>query len=254
MQDTPFYFHTSRNLLVAIGDLFNEISVTRSDTDGNIVQTTKVPISISRKQKFLARLREDIRKQGGDQANIEIALPRLSYDFVSFDPDPTRMRSGTGYTKKINTAGDVLKQLNPIPYTVGIELTAYTYTVDEMLQILEQISPYFKPDFNLTLIEIPEMEDHIDIPLILDGVGPDDTFEGSYDDQRLIQWSFAFTAKTFIYPPIEVTGVIKKALITMIDDTTDRLRELEKITVYVDPLTANEDDPHNIVTTIETMT
>ena len=54
-----FYHQRIKKCVAVFGTLFNDIYIGRIGTDGNIVSTTKVPLSYAPKQKFLERLKEN---------------------------------------------------------------------------------------------------------------------------------------------------------------------------------------------------
>lgn len=244
-----FYFHALRNLVVAFGDLFNNIHVKKIDADNNEHEDYVVPITVARKQRFLARMRKEISKVT-TSPGIRLALPIISYDMVSVDYDAERAISPTGYQRgPSTTTSKSLKQFNPRPYNVGFELTIYTMNMDEMLQILEQILATFKPDFNLSIMDVPDLNIQRDVPIKIESVSPEDTYEGTLDeDYRLIQYTISFMAQSYIYPPVQDINVIKTSIANIHEK--DGL-QLQKYTYEVNPITADENDPHTIDVTIE---
>ena len=216
LDDSPFYFHTMRNLVVVFGDVFNGIRVTKEDSAGNTVKTLTVPLAFSRRQKYLSRLREDQRKDADSTAaTIELSLPRMSYDIVGIDPNNgNRLNPRTLQMREISTVGveDYLKQMSGTPVTISMELSIYTYSLDEMLQIVEQIIPYFVPDFNVNILDIPELNIRKDVPIKLENISPTDSFEGLMDEYRIIEWTIGFTTDIEIYPAIQQGGVIRKVI------------------------------------------
>ena len=51
-----FYHESLRKIIVAFGTIFNNIHIHRKDSNGNVVQSLKVPLAYSPKEKFIARL------------------------------------------------------------------------------------------------------------------------------------------------------------------------------------------------------
>ena len=45
----------------------------------------------------------------------------------------------------------------PVPYNMNFELSIYTKINDDMLQIIEQILPYFQPEYSLTVDLVKEL-------------------------------------------------------------------------------------------------
>lgn len=227
MLTSPFYFHTIRNLMVGFGDLFNDIHTITLDSDGNVAKDIKVPISPARSQKYIARLYEEaIREEESEAPNIEIQLPRMSYEITSISPDPSRKLATLN--QQIRTKNDIngiqkhYKQYSGNPYAIGIDLNLYTYHLDDMLQMVEQITPFFTPDFNITILDIPQLDIKRDIPIILESITPTDTsYDGIMEDYRMIQWTLSFSSSVYMYPPITDSEIIKKIVVNYKDGVTE---------------------------------
>lgn len=254
LDNSPFYFHTFRNLIVGFGDLFNNVQTVKLNSDGVVEKQIIVPIAFARRQKYLSRLREDLTKTA-DPASpaTEITLPRMSYDVTSWSPDPSRKLSPlTKQVRSVTTANVErhLSQLSPNPYNMGLDLTIYTYSLDEMLQIVEQILPFFTPDFNLTIIDIPELGISKDVPIVLSGVEPTDSYEGAMtDDYRIIEWTLTFDAAIEFYPPVKEGVIIRTAITNIQEDTTPPIEQ--KTTQDLNPLDAKSTDDYSIDKVIE---
>jgi len=255
MLDQYFYFQSIRNTTVAVGDLFNNIHVHELDNDGNIEHDIKVPIALARRQKYLTRLREEHAKieDGVAHTATQITLPRLSYDFTDLTFDPARKLNNTDSCVNVVTENNVtqyLEQRNGLPYNIEYSLTAWTRTMNEMLQIAEQILAFFSPDFVLKVVQVPEMDITRDIPLELGGVSMDDLFDGNLqDDFNIYQWTFTFTAKMYIYPPVQANASVIKRVIANIRKNDEYI--YERITIEVDPFSAEKEDIWTVQKTIE---
>lgn len=218
LDNAPYYFHSIRNLVVAFGDVFNTVQTTKEDGAGNVVSSLTVPIAFSRRQKYLARILEDQQKnEDSSAAKVELSLPRMSYDIASIDRNPGQQLSPHNLQIReitTNNVQDFLRQMSGSPITIGFDLTIYTYSLDEMLQIIEQIIPVFVPDFNVTILDIPELDIRKDVPLTMEAINPSDSFEGPMDEYRIIEWSISFSSKMEIYPPIKQGGIIRRVITT----------------------------------------
>ncbi len=73
-----FYNEILRRTIIAFGTLFNNISITHTDSSDNTVSVMKVPLAYGPTQKFLARLTQspDLDK------STAITLPRMSFEFT----------------------------------------------------------------------------------------------------------------------------------------------------------------------------
>ena len=208
-----FYNKHIRNTVIAFGTIFNNVNIKRLDSSGNPLQNIRVPLAYAPKEKMLVRLeqQEDLT---GDDSKVAITLPRMSFDIQSFAYDPTRKLNKlqkygavktTSDTKKLNT------QYSPVPYDVSFNLYAFVANSDDGLQILEQILPYFQPDYTVTMIEDSTyMDIKRDIPFILESVDYEDTYTGNFDNRRAIIYTLKFTAKIYLYGPISSSSIIRK--------------------------------------------
>ena len=195
-----FYNESLRKLTVGFGTLFDEVYVVRSNSDGTENNKLQVPITYSSKEKFIRRLQE----QSGisDSTKVEITLPRMSFELGSIDYDPTR------HLNKINTRVRRVDGENPytsyqeVPYNVSFSLYLYSRSMDDNLQMIEQIVPYFAPEFIVTL-KLNNIEQTLDVPIVLSNVAIQEQYEGNFLDRRVIASSLNFVCKTRLYSPIK---------------------------------------------------
>ena len=206
-----FYNESLRKTIIAFGSLFNDIAITRKDSSGSTVQTMKVPLAYGPKQKFIVRLTQD---PGANQP-VAMTLPRIGFEIQSFDYDPARKLNRIIKQKKVsNTADKKLKQMStqytPVPYNMQFELFVMTKNSDDGIQIVEQILPYFQPEYTVSIREIPDMDIVRDVPVVLNSIGYEDTYEGDFTTRRAIIYTFQFTAKSYVYGPVTTAKPITK--------------------------------------------
>lgn len=207
-----FYNEAIRKTVVGFGTLFNNIELQKKDpSTGNVLEVEKVPLAYGPKQKFLTRLEQnpDVGRK------VAITLPRLYFELSGITYDPSRK---TSPVQKFRTVVDedgkeVKTQYVPIPYDMEFELGIIAKSQDDGLQILEQILPFFQPNFNITLNMISDMNEKRDIAIILNNINYEDDWDDSFLDRRSIVWTLNFTAKSYIYGPYTNTGIIRKAII-----------------------------------------
>ena len=144
-----FYNEVFRRTIIGFGTLFNQIKVETKDDSGNTKSSIKVPLAYAPKQKFLARLEQqaDLNKP------VQLTLPRMSFEFVGLNYDASRKPTATQtfLTKSPSGGTGIQKQFLPVPYNMEFELSIYTKHNDDMLQIIEQILPYFQPAYTITV-------------------------------------------------------------------------------------------------------
>ena len=153
MLDRRFYWGTIRKSVIAFGNMFNSIVIQRLDSLGNVVQLIKVPLAYAPRQKFLAKIEQ---RPDVDVQNIQVLLPRMSFEMVDIAHDPNRKISPVQQTRNVTGNGLTLNtQYAPSPYNITMLLYIYARNMDDGLQVVEQILPYFNPDYNLSLKTIP---------------------------------------------------------------------------------------------------
>ena len=251
-----FYHKSIRNTVIAFGTILNNINIKRTDSSGNPLQTVRVPLSYAPKEKFIARLDQNANLTG-DDSSVAITLPRMSFDVTGYAYDGSRkLNKNQKYSVAKNTSGDekrVYSQYSPVPYDVNFELNVFTATSDDGLQVIEQILPYFQPDYTVTMIiDKDYMDTKRDIPFVLESVDYEDSYTGSLTSLRRIIYSLKFTAKIYLYGPISQSAVIKKVSADLYDNTSDQSpSRSERVTVQPNPTSADKDDTYTYTTTLE---
>ncbi len=251
-----FYHKSIRNTVIAFGTIFNNINIRRLDSSGNPLQKIRVPLSYAPKEKFIARLDQNANLTG-DDSSVAITLPRMSFDVNSYSYDPSRkLNKNQKRSVAKNASGDekkVFSQFSPVPYDVGFELNVFAANSDDGLQIIEQILPYFQPDYTVTMIiDKDYMDTKRDIPFVLESVDYDDSYTGALTDRRRIIYTLKFTAKIYLYGPIGSTTVIRKVSADLYNNTqaNDPSRS-ERVTVTPNPTGADKDDVYSYTQDLE---
>ncbi len=218
-----FYNESLRKAIIAFGSLFNDIYITRKNSAGTDVQSLKVPLAYGPKQKFMVRLDADPNL---DQ-KIAITLPRIGFEIAGFDYDPSRKLNRIIKRKKVsNTEDKKLKQMStqhsPVPYNLNFEMFVMTKNSDDGIQIVEQILPFFQPEYTVTIKEVPEMDVIRDVPIVLNNISYEDTYTGSFTERRAIIYTFNFVAKAYVYGPVTTAKPITKTEATVYADLQDK--------------------------------
>ena len=207
MFGTYFYHQTSRKMVVGFGTLFNSLEVQRTNSSDEVTEVIKIPLSYGPKDKMLTRI------SGDPNLNPKVALtvPRMGFELLSMTYDGTRKLNTMGRTVKGgSTAQTLKKQFNPVPYNWEFSLYIFVKNAEDGTQILEQILPFFTPDFTFSMTLISSMSIKHDIPLILNSDTSEDTYEGDFATRRSIIWTLSFTMKGYLYPNIvDNSAVIK---------------------------------------------
>ena len=243
MLGQQFYHETVRNVIVAFGTMFNNIQIVRKDNSGTVTQTMKVPLAYGPKQKFLTRLDQDPSLS----AATAITLPRLGFEIGALTYDSARKLNRVQKFKKVKSSSSNASkpdtQYMPVPYSMDITLYAMAKNSDDALQIVEQILPFFQPDYTLTLNDMADMGIKRDVPIILNDVGYEDNYQGDFESRRAIIYTLAFTTKFYLYGPVTSTSVIKTVQVDQFSDlpAVTPTRE-QRYTVTPNPNSADADD------------
>lgn len=210
---------TLRKYIIVFGTLFNDIYINRTNTTGEVIQTLKIPLTYGPKDKVLARLEQNPTLDN----QVGIVLPRISFEMTSMEYDPTRkLNTLNKLTKQSTTAGtddEVKYQYQPVPYDLQFEMNILVKNSEDGTRIVEQIVPYFTPDFTVSVNLVPEVDAPRDIPVILNSISHQDSYEGSFEQRRAVIWTLTFTLKGWLYGPTKKSKLIKYA------ETTFRLPE-----------------------------
>lgn len=225
--NAQFYNRTIRKIVVTFGTLFNDIEIVRYTQAGTPKEKLKVPLSYGAKERYITQLTSDPNLV----KSINTLVPRMSFNLDSLEYDANRKQISTIRNFSSNTDESVKTQFVPVPYNFEFSLSIYVRNTEDGTQILEQILPFFTPDFTVTVDFIPSMNQKYTVPIILNSVTSTVDYEGSDFDgtTRLIVWDLTFTVKSFIWPPVKSSGVITQANTNAVIDLTNQ--NLQKVRV-----------------------
>ena len=241
MLGQQFYHETIRKIIVSFGTIFNNIQIVRKNSSGNITQSMKVPLAYGPKQKFLTRIRED----ASISKTTAITLPRIAFEIQTLSYDTTRKLNRVTKIRKTSAkgSGKLETQYMPVPYNVDLQLFVMSKSGDDALQIIEQILPFFQPEYTITVKDNLDMEQKRDVPIVLTGIDYEDNYEGDFTTRRAIIYTLSFTAKFYLYGPVTSQSVIKSVQVDQFTDMPDKSPKREqRYTVTPDPVTAEFDD------------
>lgn len=218
LNNSPYYHGIIKKAIVAFGRMFSEIQIERTDEAGATLQTLNVPIAYGPKEKWLVRLEQDPNLE----TNVNTILPRMSFEIVGLTYDGSRKSNKMTKIASYNLQTDTLKtQFSPVPYNLDIELNLLTKTTEDALAVVEQIAPIFTPDYTLSINAIPDLNIVNDVPIILNGISFQDSYDGDFQSRREIVYTFNFTMKVNIFGSITSSGIIKKANVTLPNQPLD---------------------------------
>jgi len=229
-----FYNEIFRSVIIGFGSLFNGIEIQHKNSDDDTVSVIKVPLAYGPTQKFLARMQQeaDLNRP------VQITLPRMSFEFIGLQYDPGRKSTQTQTIINQTPDGASLKRnYMPVPYNMRFQLSIMTKLNDDMLQIIEQILPYFQPAYNLPINFLGNLKEKRDIPIQLDGISMEDDYEGNFDTRRALIYTLDFTAKVYLYGPIsDISGdIIRKVSVGYIAGSKGSTSAVRDLTYQVTP-------------------
>jgi len=204
-----FYNGSIRRYVTLFGTLFNDIYLNRPDPIHNQIYTIKVPVTYGPKEKVLARLTADPSLN----RKAAVVLPIISFEMTDISYDGSRKLNTIGkrYKKDAEDPNKIFYQYNPVPYNINFSLSILVKNTDDGTRIIEQILPFFTPEWTVTTNMIPDMDVTMDIPIILNDVKVSDNYEGDFETRRTLEWDLTFTLKGYLYGPIHKAGIIKFA-------------------------------------------
>lgn len=225
LSSTHFYHRVTRKMVVAFGTMFNNIRLVRYNKAGTTeIERITVPLTYAQKEKFYARLQQDSNM---NQA-VQITLPRMSFELTSITYDPIRKTSTFNRTfSPLNSS--TIRSVRMTPYNFDFTLSIYVRNTEDGTQIVEQILPYFAPDYTLTA-DFTGLNEPVDVPIILQNVVYDPDYVGGPDPLRVLTWTLNFTMKGYMYGPISNVSVIRTSTANTYNDTFN-LSNTRKITV-----------------------
>ena len=253
MFGSHFYNEGLRKLTIAFGQIFNNIIIQNTSSTGAITKRFRVPLAYAPKEKFLVRLEQQANLQRDRE--VAVTLPRLGFEITGLSYDSSRKINKMQKTIRVKS-GESGKKMEynyaPVPYNINFSLYSFTATAENGLQIIEQILPFFQPEYTVTMNVVPELSIKRDIPIILNSVNYEDTYSGDFTTRRAVVYTLSFTAKTYLYGPMSNQGVIKTVQSDIGSDTDTPLTREERIVITPNPTTADADDDFGFTTTIST--
>jgi hypothetical protein len=246
MFGNSFYNETTRRYVAIFGTLFNDIQISRKDNDKTEQQRFTVPISYGPSQKFLAKIKQDPKFD-----SPAIALPRMSFEIVGMAYDSTRkLNTNVGdNTQSAEDAKLFRKQFVPAPYNIEFEMSIMAKYSEDGLKIIEQILPYFKPQWTVSVKLVDDLALHWDIPIELNSINVSEEYEGTFEERRVVMWTLNFTMRGYYLGPSVNKKVIKFANTSVYGSLTANTA-LEKVTAQPG-LTANGEPTTDVLESID---
>jgi hypothetical protein len=242
-----FYHERIRRSVAIFGALFNNIYIVRKNSSGNIISQVKVPLSYGPKRKFIERINEN--PDLVNDTKTAIKLPRMSFEILSIQYDSTRQLSKVNRFSRATS--DTNKRTNfytGVPYTINFQLSVYAKSQDDALQVVEQVIPYFTPQYSLTIkpfSDYPDIKE--DVPITIQSIDFSDDYESALEQRRTIIYSMTFEMKINFYGPIEDMDIIRKVMVDFYlkdNGLNDSDQFVEGFSITPDPADADPEDDY----------
>jgi len=215
-----FYNQNLRKLVVAFGSLFSNIEIAHKDPNTGTNKNIRVPIHYSPQEKFIQRLLQPSSITTGTR--VEIQVPIISFNINNIIVDNGRKFNRFARNDSVGAGcpdGSAIE--SQIPVNVSFNLFVYTRHTDDMLQIVEQIMPYFVPDHTITM-DLNSVQQNVNIPIILVNNNLSERYDGDFSSRRLNIASFQFLAKSWIFGKVQsatgITGFVSGATTGIVFD------------------------------------
>lgn len=255
-----FTHHLTRKYVVAFGSLFTDLWIERRvKTTQELQKNILVPLSYAPKQKWLVKIKQDPTLT---KNRVAMIMPRMCFQLTSMTYDPDRKLQSTIRNIKTASATEKAYQYVPVPYDFNFSLYILADNMEDGVQIVEQIYPFFRPELTLTIDLINELGISPDIPVVLNATNIEDNFDTDFDDKRQIIWTLDFVMRGYVYGPVMEQGIIRRVIVDthavgggsgegITDEQIAHTPRHVRVTVDPDPIDANPDDEFGFKETIE---
>lgn len=211
LSNNVFYHGTIRKVIVAFGTLFSNIYIDRkvgatgiSSVSGTTIQRLQIPIAYGPKEKWVVRLEQDPSLQN----HTYVSLPRMAFEIDGYQYDNSRKLNKMNKVVCNSGTGTSSTVFAPVPYNLMMSLYVITKNQEDALQIIEQILPTFTPEYTLVINAIPSMYVQQNIPIVLDSIVAEDSYDGAFQTRRFVIHHLRFTAKMNLFGGIQTSKPI----------------------------------------------
>ena len=242
-----FYHATMRKSVAVFGTLFNNLKVIRKASGGGVLNQVRVPLAYGPKQKFLARLDAEV----GRDNPIAIKLPRMAFEITSLSLDTSAKLTRRNQIAEDNVSDVTKKKVikHFTAYDIGMGLSIMVKNQDDGLQILEQILPFFQPEYSVTIKPVDDFNHKQDVQVILQDVSIEDNYEGDFSERRVLIYNLNFIMKMKFYGPTGDSKLIREVKLDF-KEKDNITRKFEDMDFTINPTSAGENDSHTVVVTI----
>ena len=229
-RNRQFYHEHVKRAIVAFGMIFNNININRVDGSNVTQQVIRVPLAYSTKQKFISRIAQIPTTES--RGEVALVLPRMGFEIQQFEYDPARKISPIQKNKAIvtgNATTAVSRSYVSTPYNMTLSLYIFAKNQEDGLQVVEQILPYFQPEYSVSIKPVDGFDHKQDVQIILGGVNIDDQYEGDFTERRVLIYQLDFIMKMKFYGPTQDVNIIREVNLDFHDtvNTTQTFEQMD---------------------------
>ena len=217
MFNTFFYHRLIRKYIILFGSVFDNITVKRMNSGFTAeIERIKVPVNWAAKEKYIQRINNST-----ETPKVQTVLPRMSFELLGLNYDPDRKQQNMQRYATLNTSNNsvVWASYMAAPYDFDFRLNIHARNIEDMAQIIEQILPYFQPDYTPTVNLVDNLDIPKDVKIILRNIQPNFFFEGELSaGTRDVICALTFTLKGYFFGPVSSDKVITKVIANVYDD------------------------------------
>lgn len=262
--------HITRTLIVAFMDFFSRIKIEKYGSitvsgDESFISRKIIPIPIcwAAREKWVEILRSSSARKAMDPnireknpVEMQWIMPRISCFLTGLSYDASRKLPKTSEIGKY-MMGDPpdsrVPVYTPAPWNLQLQITTIARNMDDSMQMMEQILPFFSPGMNLNVFLFPDRNSE-SIPITLDSVSTDIPIDIPENDERFFTNTFSFTLKANYYAiPRDPSGLITNIDSNLITDILVNninikwLEDQQKIQTKFSEYLANTDIPNPFI-------
>jgi len=236
-----YYGHRNiiRKSTIAFMTLFNKMYIEKYRSDGT-TKLFKVPIQFANREKWLQQIESKTHLAGNidgvhNNARFEIDMifPRISVNILNLNYDTTRKvgKMNKLYACEPCTLNELNRQsiTSPAPWDIEYEMAIISKNMDDGLQIIEQIVPFFQPSLSMDIKYIDGFAS-ASVPIILDSVVPTHDEDLDTETERYFTWLLTFRMKIQFHMPKKLTGKIQDVVMNI--HPNEKGAEIDLLTQY----------------------
>lgn len=231
-----FYNSSIRRYTILLMDLLSGVQVERERN--GVKYYNKVPLTYASKERFIMKLNNEFNNmRDGDTARAETILPRMGVQMVDMVYN-SQMKTAMQVRQASDKNNKTYLIFNPVPWKMMFEVSIYTRYETDMHTIVEQILPYFQPNFTCRITELHDKVTPVDrdVQITLQSVIMAEDLEGDRGERRRLEWTLVFEVDGWMYSNFsDLKGEIKTSYL----DFWGNMKQLPDLNYESDDIQVN---------------